>query len=657
MRDRKGATASATWTDPWDAARTAPRLRIAEPRPFRAIFRTLAPYRRRAVLVTALIVFAAVLNLAPPLFVKRIVDTAIPERRVGMLVALCAAMVIGPLLAGLLQLAERYLASSVAEGVVLDLRVGLFSHLQRQSVRFFSDAPPGELLSRSLSDIQGIGGALSGTLVKALESSVVFLSSVCLVLFLDWRLGLIAIALLPTFIIPTRRVGARRKAVKRRTQRVMAELTGVLAESLSVSGALVLKLFGGEQRHTARVSDKGRQLRALSLQQTLLGRWFQLALGLFESAGPAVIFLAGGFLIIHGRLKLGTVIAFVTVLKRLYGSLSQLAGVHVDVVTSCAYFDRVFDVLDRTPDVQSRPGAKVVQNPPGELIFRGVCFDYSSAPCLRDLELTIPPGRTVAIVGPSGSGKSTLVALIPRLYDPTVGQILLDGHDLRDLDLESLRAHIAVVTQDTFLFQGTIQENLALGRDAASFDEIVKAARAAGIHEMIERLPDGYATVVGDRGHRLSGGERQRISIARAVLKNPRILILDEATSALDARTEAQIQEALRPLMRGRTTFVVAHRLSTIRDADLIVVLDHGRIVDAGSHAELLGRAGLYARLWAHQSGIVETGGPGPTAPTADPTRAVTGGGGGGGAWPGRSSRTARSPASASCRRRARGSS
>jgi ATP-binding cassette subfamily B protein len=615
MRDRQGSTLPGTRRDPWDAARTSPRLRTDEPSSLRAILRTLAPYRRRAIVVAALIVLAAILNLAPPLFVKRIVDTAIPERRMGLLVALCAAMIVGPVLAGLLQVAERYLATAIGEGVVLDLRVALFAHLQRQSVRFFSDAPPGELLSRSLNDVQGIGGALSGTLVKVLESTVVFASSACLVLVLDWRLGLVAIALLPMFIIPTRRVGVRRKAIKRRTQRVLAELTGVLAESLSVSGALLLKLFGGEQRHTDRVADKGRELRVLSLHQTLLGRWFQLALGLFESAGPAVIFLAGGFLIIHGRLKLGTVVAFVTVLKRLYGSLSQLAGVHVDVVTSCAYFDRVFEVLDRKPDVQSSPGAQAVVEPRGELTFRRVSFDYDGAtPCLRDLDLTIRPGQTVGIVGPSGAGKSTLVALIPRLFDPTAGQILLDGRDLRDLRVDSLRAHVAVVTQDTFLFQGTIQENLALGREGASFDDVVGAARAAGIHDMIAGLPDGYATVVGDRGHRLSGGERQRIAIARAMLKDPRILILDEATSALDGRTEALIQEALRPLMRGRTTFVVAHRLSTIRDADLILVLDRGRAVELGTHAELLARPGLYARLWAHQSGELDAPRPAPAA-------------------------------------------
>ncbi len=566
------------------------------------IVRTLAPHRRRVFAVAGLIVAGAILNLAPPLFVKRIVDTAIPQRRLGLLCALCAAMVVGPLLAGLLQVAERYLATALGEGVVLDLRVDLFAHLQRQSFRFFSDSPPGELLSRALNDVQGIGGALSGTLVKVLESAVVFVASAGLVVALDWRLGLVAIGLLPMFVIPTRRVGVRRKALKRQTQRVMAELTGVLTESLSPSGALLLKLFGAEGPYTGRVADKSHELRTLSVRQTLLGRWFQLGLGLFESAGPAVIFLMGGFWIMRGQLKLGTVVAFVTVLKRLYGSLSQLAGVHVDVITSYAYFERVFEILDRAPDVQSAPGARAVTAVRGELTFRRVSFAHGNTPCLQGIDVTVAPGETVAVVGPSGAGKSTLVGLVPRLYDPTDGQVLLDGHDLRELDLTSLRAHLAAVTQDTFLFQGTIEENLAMGRAGASTDEVVAAARAAGIHEMILRLPDGYQTVVGDRGQRLSGGERQRIAIARAILKDPRILILDEATSALDAQTEAAIQAALRPLTRGRTTLIIAHRLSTIRDADRILVLDRGAVVEQGTHDELLARAGLYQRLWIHQN-------------------------------------------------------
>jgi len=569
----------------------------------RRILRTLAPHKRSTAGVAGLVVASAIFNLAPPLFVKRIVDTAIPERRLGLLAVLCAAMVVGPLVAGLLQIAERYLATALAEAVVLDLRVGMFSHLQRQSLRFFGEAAPGELLSRALNDVQGIGNALSGTLVKSLESAVVFLSSAALVVALDWRLGLVAVGLLPLFVVPTRRVGARRKVLKRENQRVLAELTGLLTESLSASGALLSKLFGAEDRQVRRVAEKGRELRALSMRQTLLGRWFQLALGLFESTGPAIIFLAGGFLIIHGQLKLGTVVAFVTVLKRLYGALSQLAGVHVDVVTSTAYFERVFDILDRVPEVRSAPRALVVTSPRGELLFRGVSFAHRAAPCLRDVDVAVAAGQRVAIVGPSGAGKSTLVGLIPRLYDPTEGQVLLDGRDLRDLHVDSLRAHIAVVTQETFLFQGTIYDNLAFARPGASLADVMRAARAAGIHEMIEGLPDRYHTVVGERGQRLSGGERQRIAIARAVLKDPRVLILDEATSALDAQTEATIQAALRSLERGRTTFVVAHRLSTVRDADRILVLDRGTIVEQGTHDDLLARGGLYTRLWAHQTG------------------------------------------------------
>ncbi|HVT10228.1 MAG TPA: ABC transporter ATP-binding protein [Polyangia bacterium] len=597
----------------------------SSPSTVKRILLTVAPHRRRAAAVGILVVAAAVLNLAPPLFVKRIVDTAIPERRAGLLIALCAAMVIGPLLAGLLQVAERYLATAVAEGVVLDLRVDLFAHLQRQSFRFFGEAAPGELLSRALNDVQGIGNALSSTLVKSLESVVVFASSATLVVALDWRLGLIAVGLLPIFVLPTRRVGARRKSLKRQTQRVMAELTGLLSESLSASGSLLLKLFGGEERQVRRVADKGRELRALSMQQTLLGRWFQLALGLFESAGPAVVFLAGGLLIIRGQLKLGTVVAFVTVLKRLYGSLSQLASVHVDLVTSTAYFERVFEVLDRCPEVVSPSPAAAVAAPRGELAFDAVSFSHRGTPCLRSLNLTVAAGETLAIVGPSGAGKSTLVGLVPRLYDPTEGRVLLDGLDLRHLDLPSLRASIAVVTQDTFLFEGTIEENLALGRPGASRIDVMRAARAAGVHDMIEALPQGYRTVVGERGQRLSGGERQRIAIARAVLKDPRILILDEATSALDTQTEAAIQASLRPLMRGRTTLVIAHRLSTVRDADRLLVLDGGAVVEQGPHDELLARGGLYARLWAHQSRTheVSQGGRG-AEPAAAATRGLS---------------------------------
>jgi ATP-binding cassette, subfamily B, bacterial len=569
----------------------------------RRVVARLRPYRGRACAVGAVIVASALLNLAPPLFVKRIVDEAIPQRRVGLLLALCGGMVVGPLLAGLLQVGQRYLATAVGEGVMLDLRLELFRHLHRQPLRYFADAPPGEVISHVLNDVQGVGSVVSGTMVRVVESAVVFASPTALVLSLDWRLGLVALGLLPLFVLPTRSVGRRRKLLKRQAQRTLAELTGMLTETLCVSGALLLKIFSAEQHEERRLAAKSTELRELSIRQSLLGRWFQMLLGLFETGGPALVFAAGGLLVMQGHVRLGTVIAFVTVLKRLYGSVSQLAGVHVDVVTSFAYFDRVFGVLDTPPGVAERPGATILRQPRGAVWFRGVSFAYGGTPCLRDVTLSVEPGQTVGIVGPSGAGKSTLAALLPRLADPTAGQVLLDGRDLRDLTLASLRSHIAVVTQDTFLLHATLEENLRYGRPDASFDEIVAAARAAQVHDVIAALPDGYHTVVGERGQRLSGGERQRIALARAILKNPRVLVLDEATSALDAKNEALVQEALGPLLRGRTSFIIAHRLAAVRDADLIVVLDGGRLVEQGTHAELLRGGGLYARLDATQRG------------------------------------------------------
>jgi len=573
-------------------------------RTLRQVLAYLKPYRSRAVAVAAIMVVSALLNLTPPLLVKRIIDHAIPERRIGLLFALSAGMIVGPLLAGLLQIGQRYLATAIGEGVMMDLRLQVFRHLQRLPLRYFADAPPGEVISHVLNDVQGVGSVVSGTMVRVVESAFVFASTTALVLALDWRLGLVALALLPLFMVPTRRVGRRRKALKRRAQRALAELTGILAETLSISGVLLLKVFGAEPHAARQLEAKSSELRELSIHQSLLGRWFQMLLGLFESAGPALVFAAGGLLVITGHMALGTIVAFVTVLKRLYGSLTQLASVHVDVVTSFAYFDRVFAVLAVEPTIADRPGARPLVRPRGAISFRGVDLAHDRAACLRDVTLTIEPGQTIGIVGPSGAGKSTLAALIPRLYDPTRGQVLIDGRDAREYTLTSLRAQIAMVTQDTLLLHASLEDNLRLARPDATLDEIVEAARVARIHDVIASLPAGYATVVGERGHRLSGGERQRLALARAILKNPRILILDEATSALDAANEALVQQALRPLMRERTSLIIAHRLSTVRDADLIVVIERGRLTERGTHAELLRSGGTYAELYATQQGV-----------------------------------------------------
>ncbi len=574
----------------------------------RRIFSYLRPYRRRTLLVITIMIVAAVLNLLPPLLIKRIVDHAIPDRDMRLVLLLCGGMIAGPLLAGALQVGQKYLAAWIGESVMMDLRLQLFRHLHEQPLGWFANARPGEAISRVLNDVQGVGQVMQNTMMNIVDNTIVLTATATFTIILDWRLALIALPLLPMFIIPTRRVGRRRKKLKRSAQARLAELTGILAETLSVSGALLLKVFGTEDLETERLRGKATELKNLSLQGTLVGRWFQMLLGLFENAGPALVFAGGGWLIIHGHMQLGTVVAFVTLLKRLYNPASQLAGVHVDLVTSYAYFDRIFAVLDLEPAIKDSPEAKPLVAAQGRLTFRGVSFSYGAAtsegdtpPALVDIDVDIAPGQSVALVGPSGAGKSTLVSLVPRLYDPTVGEILLDGQDLRTLQVKSLRSHIGVVLQETYLFHASIGENLRYARPGATAGEIEAAARAAQIHDYIAGLPSGYDTLVGERGYRLSGGERQRLAIARAILKDPRILILDEATSALDSSNEVLVQAALEPLLAGRTSLVIAHRLSTIRKADLILVLDRGRIVERGNHAELLASGGLYAKLHREQ--------------------------------------------------------
>lgn len=567
------------------------------------IFRCLRPYRRHSLLVLLIIGAGAVLNLSPAVFIKAIIDTAIPARDLDLLLLFTGGMVLGPLVAGLLGVGQRYLATWIGERVMLDLRVATYERLQAQSIAYFVQARPGEAVSRVLNDVQGVGSVLSSTLVNVFQNVIVLVTTAALIFALDWRLALVAVAALPLFITPTRRVGARRKALKRQAQAKTAELTGLLTETLSVSGATLLKLFARERAEVDRFQGEASALMKLTLEQSLVGRWFNLLLQLFEAIGPALVFLVGGWLVIDGQAPLGTVVAFVTLLRRLYPPASSLAGVRVDLLTSYAYFDRVFHLLDLETEIESPKRPVPLPAVRGKVELRDVTFRYGDNVVLDHLSLTIEPGQRVALVGPSGSGKTTLVALLPRLHDPHEGAVLLDGHDVRTLELGALRRSVAVVTQETFLFNASVLENLRLAKPEATREEIEIAAKAAMVHDLIANLPDGYETIVGDRGHRFSGGERQRLAIARALLADPKVLILDEATNALDSESEVVVQAALDRLRVGRTSISIAHRLSSLRGADRILVLDHGHIIEEGTEAELLAKGGLYAVLHEEQYG------------------------------------------------------
>jgi ATP-binding cassette subfamily B protein len=440
-------------------------------------------------------------------------------------------------------------------------------------------------------------------LVDVAQNAIILVSTIVFMFALDWRLALIAIGALPLFIMPTRSVGRRRKAIKRRARACAADLTGLLTETLSASGALLVKVFDRADDEVTRFRATATRLRRLSLRQALVGRWFRMLLGVFETVAPSAVFAAGGWLVVRGHTPLGTVVALVALMRRLYKPASDLAGVHVDLMTSYVHFERVFAALDAAPSVQDAPGARPLNLTAGRLDFRNVSFAYDgSSLALSDISFTVAPGTTVGLVGPSGAGKSTLAALALRLYDPIAGAVLVDGADARLLTQSSLHANIGIVTQDTYLFHTTVLENLRYGKPSATMTAVENAARRAGIHDLIARLPDGYQTVVGERGYRFSAGERQRLAIARAILKDTRILILDEATSALDSASEHHVQESLGQVLQGRTSLIIAHRLSTIRHADLIVVVDRGRVVESGRHDELLANGGLYAWLWRSQA-------------------------------------------------------
>jgi ATP-binding cassette subfamily B protein len=487
---------------------------------------------------------------------------------------------------------------------MFDLRNQLFGRMLSQSVAFFTRTRTGDVMSRLSNDVNGVQSVVSDTIFSLINNLVVLGSTVALMIAYDWRLTIAALLVIPAFVLPTQRVGRTTFDARKQTQGKLSELTAYMQEVLGISGILLVKAFVTQARESARFRRLNADLRDLNVRQAMIGRWFFMLMGVLGTAGPAVLWLFGGYLVLTGQASVGVVVTFATVLlSRLYGPVASLANLQVNVIGSLALFQRLFEYLDLPVEIQDRPGATVLHHAAGAAAFEQVSFTYSSAvePALQDVSFSIEPGQLAALVGPSGAGKTTVTSLLPRFYDPQQGTIRIDGHDIRDLTLESLGQQIGMVFQDTYLFHSSVRENLLYARPDATEAEMIAAATAAHAHEFIAALPDGYDTVVGERGHRLSGGEKQRVAIARVILKDPRILILDEATSNLDSESEYLIQAALKPLFRGRTSIVIAHRLSTILAADVILVFDRGRLVEQGNHYRLLQQGGLYARLYERQ--------------------------------------------------------
>ncbi|MDH3247840.1 MAG: ABC transporter ATP-binding protein/permease [Acidimicrobiia bacterium] len=581
------------------------------------------------VLVTVLLISG--LSVVPPIVIGLIVDEAIGGSDIGLLTVLGVVMIVVPIVNSLVGIAQRWWSSQAGEGIIYDLRRELYEHLQRMSLAFFTSTKTGELISRLNNDVVGAQQAITGTFVSIVSNIVSVVVILGVMLQTSLLLTVLAVAALPLFVLPARRVG---KVLRRITEQQMnhnASMSAILQETFNVSGALLVKLFNRTDSESEKFSTEAAAVRDLGVRRAMIGRWFFAVLGLVSAVGTAAVYWVGGYLVITSdALSVGALVTFAALVTQLYGPLSAISNSRVEFATSLVSFERVFEIMDLELDLPEKPDARRLDRVDGRIDFDGVYFSYVSATpqglegikrfnpfgrsagddgeaiapmtstrewALENVSFTAAPGELVALVGPSGAGKTTISYLLPRLYDVNDGAVRIDGHDVRDITLGSLADSIGVVTQETYLFHDTIAANLKYARPDATDEEMRAACEAANISEFIESLGDGYDTVVGERGYRLSGGEKQRIAIARVILKDPSILVLDEATSHLDTRSEALIQDALEHLMEGRTSVVIAHRLSTVKAANKILVIDEGRLVESGTHAELLERDGLYRTL------------------------------------------------------------
>jgi ATP-binding cassette subfamily B protein len=572
---------------------------------FRRIVRLFRTYKSRLGAVSGLILVSAALGVVSPFLLREVLDDAIPNEDVGLLSLLVAGMVAIPIVTGVLGVWQTLLSNQVGQSVMHDLRTQVYRHLQRLSLAFFTRTRTGEVQSRIANDIGGIENVVTSTATSVLANVTTVLATIVAMLLLDWRLALFALALLPLFVWLTKRVGEQRKKVVAERQASLADVSSIVQESLSVSGILLGKTMGRADDLAERFSKESGRLAELEVRSRMTGRWMMAAIQTTFGVMPALVYWFAGFTIAQGNatITIGTLVAFTTLQARLFFPIGSLLGVQLEVQSSLALFDRIFEYLDQPVEIAE--GTKTLERPRGEVRLDDVWFRYDDAAwTLEDVSFVVPPGTKTALVGETGSGKTTCAYLVARLYDATRGTVAIDNVDVRELTFESLSATVGVVSQETYLFHASVRENLRFAQPFSSDNDIEDAARAAQIHELIATLPEGYDTVVGERGYRFSGGEKQRIAIARTILRNPPVLVLDEATSSLDTQTERAVQEALERLSEGRTTIAIAHRLSTVRDADQIVVLDRGRVVEIGTYDDLFAQGGRFAELAARDDGV-----------------------------------------------------